>query len=254
MKRLPRALPKPTTHIIDWFHLAMKIRPMQQIADHMVGSRTILCGILAVIDEEIAALKWKLWHGQVERAICALEKIIADMDTLGRQGDLSATRLNSLGQQLLTYIRSNRIALVDYGARYSAGRRISTSLAESAVNSLVAKRMAKSQQMRWSPSGAHLISSHAAGSSGYGERQSTTTAPAQARPASAASPPDLSTNPTFAQSRLNPRVFTAVILYCLTGRLSLVGDITIAPARKANFSASCLVSRPRRSQGLLALE
>ena len=25
MKRLPKALPKPATHIIDWFHLAMKI-------------------------------------------------------------------------------------------------------------------------------------------------------------------------------------------------------------------------------------
>ena len=80
MKRLPKALPKPTTHIIDWFHLAMKIRPMQQIADHIVGSRPILCGILAVIDEEIKALKWKLWHGQVERAICVLEKIVEDMN------------------------------------------------------------------------------------------------------------------------------------------------------------------------------
>jgi hypothetical protein len=29
---------------------------MQQIADHIVGSRPILCGILAVIDEEIKAL------------------------------------------------------------------------------------------------------------------------------------------------------------------------------------------------------
>ena len=157
MKRLPRALAKPTTHIIDWFHLAMKIRPMQQIADYIVGSRTILCGILAVIDAEIAAFKWKLWHGQVERAICALENTIADMDTVGREGDLSAARFNSFDQQLLTYIRSNRTALVDYGARYRAGRRISTSLAESAVNSLVAKRMVKSQQMRWSPSGAHLM-------------------------------------------------------------------------------------------------
>ena len=89
---------------------------MQQIADHIVGSRPILCGILAVIDEEIKALKWKLWHGQLERTICALEKIIVDMDKLGRQGDLSAARLNSLGQQLLTYIRSNRTALLDYGA------------------------------------------------------------------------------------------------------------------------------------------
>jgi hypothetical protein len=111
--------------------------------DHIVGSRPILCGILAVIDEEIKALKWKLWHGRVERGICALEKIIVDMDELGRQGDFSAARLNSLGQQLLTYIRSNRSALVDYGARYRAGRRVSTNLAESAVNSLVAKRMVK---------------------------------------------------------------------------------------------------------------
>ena len=29
---------------------------MQQIADHIVGPRPILCGILAVIDEEIKAL------------------------------------------------------------------------------------------------------------------------------------------------------------------------------------------------------
>jgi hypothetical protein len=64
MKRLPKALPKPTTHIIDWFHLAMTIRPMRQIADHIVGFRPILCEILAVIDEEIKALKWKLWAGR----------------------------------------------------------------------------------------------------------------------------------------------------------------------------------------------
>ncbi len=155
--RVFTALPKPTTHIIDWFHLAMKVRPKQQIANHIVGSRPILCGILPVIDEEIKALKWKLWHGPVERAICVLEKIVEDMNELRRRGDSSAARINSLGQQLLTYLRSNRIALVDYGARYRAGRRVSTSLAESAVNSLVAKRMVKNQQMRWSPSGAHLM-------------------------------------------------------------------------------------------------
>ncbi|RJT19504.1 hypothetical protein D3227_40305 [Mesorhizobium waimense] len=39
LKRLPRAMPRPTTHIIDWFHIAMKLQPMQQIADHMVRSR-----------------------------------------------------------------------------------------------------------------------------------------------------------------------------------------------------------------------
>jgi hypothetical protein len=203
MKRLPKALPKPTTHIIGWFHLAMKVRPMQQIADHIVGSRSILCGILAVIDEESKALKWRLWHGQVERAICVLEKIVADMNELEQRGEFAAARLNSLGQQLLTYIRSNRTALVDYGARYRAGRRVSTSLAESAVNSLVAKRMVKNQQMRGSPSGAHLMLQVRAAMVNGNLRTPT----GEVRPACTAPPPDLSANPAFAQSRIKPQTF-----------------------------------------------
>ena len=69
LKRLPRAMPKPTTHIIDWFHIAMKIQPMQQIADHMVRSRPDLAGALPSIDSDIRAVKWRLWHGRVDRAI-----------------------------------------------------------------------------------------------------------------------------------------------------------------------------------------
>nr|WP_281932696.1 hypothetical protein [Methylocystis iwaonis] len=29
IKRLPKELPKPTTHIIDWFHIVMKIQPLR---------------------------------------------------------------------------------------------------------------------------------------------------------------------------------------------------------------------------------
>ena len=45
----------------------------------------------------------------------------------------------------------------NYGARYRAGERIATSFVESAVNQLIDKRMSKSQQMRWSNRGAHLL-------------------------------------------------------------------------------------------------
>ncbi|SCB39262.1 hypothetical protein GA0061102_102986 [Rhizobium miluonense] len=38
LKRFPRAMPQPTAHIIDWFHIAMKIQPMQQIADYAARS------------------------------------------------------------------------------------------------------------------------------------------------------------------------------------------------------------------------
>jgi len=152
----------------------MKIRPRQQIADHLVASLSPSRGPTD-IDEDIKALKWKLWHGQVESAICVLEKTIVDMDELRGQGDFAAARLNRFGQQLLTYTHSNRNAFVDYGARYRLGHRISTSLAESAINSSVEKRMVKKQQMRWSPSGAHLMLQMKR----RWERQSTTVAAAK---------------------------------------------------------------------------
>jgi hypothetical protein len=57
MKRLPKALPKPTAHIIDWFHIAMKIQPMQQIADNIVRWRDEWTNETVILDEEIRAFK-----------------------------------------------------------------------------------------------------------------------------------------------------------------------------------------------------
>ncbi len=157
LKRLPRAMPKPTTHIIDWFHIAMKIQPMQQIADHIVRSRTRPFAILPTIGRDIRAEKWRLWHGRVDRAIRDLERLLAKLQGSRQVSEFSIARLHSLGVQLLTYIRSNRGAIVDYGKRHRAGLRVATTLAESAVNSLVGKRMVKKQQMRWSLHGANML-------------------------------------------------------------------------------------------------
>ena len=66
-------------------------------------------------------------------------------------------RLSDVPAHLLTYIRQNKAAIVDYGARYRSGRRIASSLAESAVDTLVARRLVKKQQMQWSLKGAHRM-------------------------------------------------------------------------------------------------
>lgn len=47
--------------------------------------------------------------------------------------------------------------MINYGERHRAGQRIATSPAEASVNSLVAKRFVKKQQMRWSRTGAHYL-------------------------------------------------------------------------------------------------
>jgi hypothetical protein len=78
MKRLPKALPQPAAHIIDWFHIAMKIQPLQQIADHIVRWREAGNSEMAHVDTEVRSLKWKLWHGQTDRALDQLETMTSD--------------------------------------------------------------------------------------------------------------------------------------------------------------------------------
>ena len=60
-------------------------------------------------------------------------------------------------QELRAYLTNNESALIDYGARYRAGRPISTSRAEASVDEIANARMAKRRRMRWSPRGAHCV-------------------------------------------------------------------------------------------------
>ncbi|MBV7522568.1 hypothetical protein [Ensifer sp. ENS12] len=134
----------------------MKIQPIQQIADHLIRSNSNRAVVPLTIGRDIKAVKWRLWHGRIDRAI-RLERLLVCLKQSQREGESSISRLHSLGSQLLTYIRSNRSAIINYGKRYRAGFRVATTLAESAVNSLVGKRMVKKQQMRWSHHGAHML-------------------------------------------------------------------------------------------------
>ncbi|QLF71629.1 hypothetical protein FE840_018420 (plasmid) [Peteryoungia desertarenae] len=148
---------KPTTHIIDWFHIVMKIQLMQQIAEHIARSQLSPIDALPTIDTDMRDVKWRLWHGCVDSAIRDLEQLLAKLHGSRQVSESSIARLHSLSVQLPTYIRSNHGAIVDYGKRCRAGLRVATTLAASAVNPLVGKRMVKKQQMRWSLHGANML-------------------------------------------------------------------------------------------------
>jgi hypothetical protein len=93
MKRLPKALPEPTAHIIDWFHIAMKIQPLQQIADHVARWREVGSSEMAYVDADVRSLEWRLWHGQIDRALDQLETMTSDLAKPRERGNLSAPRL-----------------------------------------------------------------------------------------------------------------------------------------------------------------
>ena len=58
---------------------------------------------------------------------------------------------------LRDYLRRNRVSFRNYAQDRRKGLRISSALAESAMNHLVNERMGKRQPMRWSAEGAHLL-------------------------------------------------------------------------------------------------
>ena len=59
--------------------------------------------------------------------------------------------------EFTAYIAASSSSLINYGERFRAGERISSSLAESTMNAVIGKRFAKRQQMQWTPRGAHLL-------------------------------------------------------------------------------------------------
>src|SRR3954447_9931034 len=71
--------------------------------------------------------------------------------------DPSSRRLWTALRAIDRYLTSQSAWLVNYAERHRAGLPIGTSLTEGTANFLVNRRMAKSQQMRWSRRGADLL-------------------------------------------------------------------------------------------------
>ena len=69
---------------------------------------------------------------------------------LSERGPSAEVRnLHRHATDLLKYLHANQDSLPDYGERQRAGEPFSTGWVESAINEIIANRMAKAQQMRW---------------------------------------------------------------------------------------------------------
>ncbi|NNX79381.1 MULTISPECIES: hypothetical protein [unclassified Roseobacter] len=149
LKRLAGMLPQPVTHILDWFHISMKIQPLALLA--VTAPKH-----LSNFGNRIERIKWRLWSEQAGRAHSLIARARRDLsgDTVP---SIWAHRADQLLETLQIYIRRNKSSVANYAERYRAGKRIATAPAEASVNRLVAKRFVKRQQMRWSRTGAHYL-------------------------------------------------------------------------------------------------
>jgi len=140
--------------ITDWFHLAMRLQHAKLVAEALPAEEPDQQQAKAEIVSEVERLRWRTWHGKAKDARITLKRLRTLLPTLERE---PVRKLRRALRVIDRYLRSQSAWLVNYAERWRAGLRVGTSLTEGTANFLVNKRMAKSQQMRWSRRGADLL-------------------------------------------------------------------------------------------------
>jgi hypothetical protein len=148
-------------HILDWFHVTMRLTVLQQTAKGLpdqIKDEEQDYPLRAPVVRDLERLKWYVWHGNVYKALQVVQSIEMDLDAAVAASDhATARKLLKAVEEFHTYIENNAGFIPNYGERYRAGERISTGFVESTVNQVISKRLCKKQQMAWTPRGAHLL-------------------------------------------------------------------------------------------------
>ena len=132
----------------------MRLQHAKQVAEGLPAEDPNQQQAKAEIANEIERLRWRTWNGKARNARITLKRLRALLPAL--KGE-PVRKLKRALRAVDRYLRSQSAWLVNYAERWRAGLRVGTSLTEGTANFLVNRRMAKSQQMRWSRRGADLL-------------------------------------------------------------------------------------------------
>ena len=160
MLSIPQGLPFPAKAVLDWFHISMRIRHLEQFVQGLRPTSETEHATTKVLQVEVGKLRWCLWHNNVEKAEQKLRQTLLLCRIVVPESPEFGARLEQIDyrvREFFAYAMSNKSMLVPYGRQYREGEYISSAMAESAVNQVINSRMCKRQQMRWTPRGAHLL-------------------------------------------------------------------------------------------------
>jgi len=151
-----------TSPILDWFHIAMRIRHATQVASGLPSDGPGRMQAKIVIVDEVERLRWRIWNGKAKNTKRSIDRVRRVMhaykDELGQHTRNAPSRwLWHAPLDVDGYLRGQSSWLVNYAKRYRAELRVGTSITEGTANFLVNRRMNKSQQIRWSRTGADLL-------------------------------------------------------------------------------------------------
>lgn len=148
--------------ILGWFHISMRLRPIEQMAAKVAAALDD-CepDIAAFVREKLPNVRHQMWNGQWRPAIARMRTIYqGTCEAATRIGAAAGEHLQRFRkhlQDLRDYLVSNQKSLTNYAHAYRNGLRISSASAESGMSHVINQRMGKRQPMCWTAEGAHLL-------------------------------------------------------------------------------------------------
>ena len=82
-------------HILDWFHITMKLTVISQMCKSLVGAGPNVW--LGEVEKDLESLKWHLWNGNVDQALRLIDglKTMLDGEQMSPSGKSCCARFAS---------------------------------------------------------------------------------------------------------------------------------------------------------------
>jgi hypothetical protein len=156
------AFQTPPRSILDWFHISMRLRHIEQMAPKVASSFWEDDSTIAsTIEQKLPRIRHQMWNGKWHAAMQRMRDIYGETrEAAARPHSADNDRIDRFRKHLLDlrdYLRNNWIGLTNYAHAYRFRLRISSAPAESGMSHLVNQRMGKRQPMCWSLEGAHFL-------------------------------------------------------------------------------------------------
>ena len=142
VRDLQTYLSPESEHLLDWFHVTMRLTVMGQMVKGMTTELKPddkcpeTAAVLADLEKHLKSVKWNLWHGNVLHALQRIDDLDDDLEML-EENPANKKKLQKAVKEFRSYIEANQAFIPNYGDRYRHDETITTAFVESTVNYVV---------------------------------------------------------------------------------------------------------------------
>ena len=118
LQGLHRQMPFPVTPVLDWFHISMRVRYLEQIAKGLHTKSETEHHTKSLLSKLTTKLRWCYWHASFDKAESKIRQALVLCRIIIAETPMSETSLRLLDfrlRDLWAYIESNKPAMIAYG-------------------------------------------------------------------------------------------------------------------------------------------